>query len=191
MSTRLSQTATARKLLELPGRMARLLAVVAATFTVIAALLLTAEVLSRAFLNQPVRGLFEYMQILVVLIAFLGLAEAERHGDHIRVTLLTERMPLVPRLAARTIAMILSALIVLWMTVMSWIELTKSLNRGEFQAGLLNLPVWPARTIIVIGLAALFLMYVVRTAETAIELKNSFAGRVDADADQDAEGGDK
>ncbi len=171
--------------------MARLLAVVAATFTVIAALLLTAEVLSRAFLNQPVRGLFEYMQILVVLIAFLGLAEAERHGDHIRVTLLTERMPLVPRLAARTIAMILSALIVLWMTVMSWIELTKSLNRGEFQAGLLNLPVWPARTIIVIGLAALFLMYVVRTAETAIELKNSFAGRVDADADQDAEGGDK
>lgn len=182
MNSRLSKTAVVRGLIESPAHLARALAVVAATFTVVAAVLLTAEVLSRAFFNQPIRGLYEYMQILVVLIAFLGLAEAERHGDHIRVTILTDRMALKPKLVVRTLAMILSALIVLWMVVMSWVELTKSIARGEFAPGLLNLVVWPARLIIVIGLAALFLMYVTRTIETILELKRAFGVIGDADA---------
>ncbi|MGM7679141.1 TRAP transporter small permease subunit [Microbacterium sp. A94] len=187
----LLETPVARALIAFPGHLARVLAILAASFTVIAALLLTAEVLSRVFFDQPIRGLFEYMQLLVVLIAFLGLAEAERNGDHIRVTILTERMPRKATAVVRVFAMLVSALIVLWMTVMSYIELSKSLGRGEYAAGLVNLPVWPARIVIVVGLAALFLMYVTRTIETVIELKKSFSGPVDADADGALEGGEK
>lgn len=191
MKNRFVETPVARALIAFPGRLARSLAVIAASFTIVAALLLTAEVLSRALFNQPIRGLFEYMQLLVVLIAFLGLAEAERNGDHIRVTILTERMPRKATAVVRVFAMLVSALVVLWMTVMSYIELSKSLGRGEYAAGLVNLPVWPARVIIVVGLAALFLMYVTRTVETAIDLREKFSGRIDADTDAPLEGTEK
>lgn len=191
MSTRLFEAPVVRGLIQFPGHLARFLAIIAASFTIVAALLLTAEVVSRAFFGQPIRGLFEYMQLLVVLIAFLGLAEAERNGDHIRVTLLTERLPRKVTAAVRVFAMLVSGLIVLWMSVMSFLELQKSLGRGEYSPGLLNLPVWPARIIIVVGLTALFLMYVTRTIETIIELKQSFGDPVDGDVDVAREGGEE
>ncbi len=163
-----ASTAVARGLKEFPSHLARFLAVIASAVTILAALLLTAEVLSRAIFDQSIRGLFEIMQPLVVLIAFLGLAEAERAGDHIRVTILTDRLPRRAKLGVHTLALVLSGLIVLWMLVMSWIELDKSIARGEFASGLLDIPVWPARVVIVIGLGALFLMYVQRSIESAV-----------------------
>lgn len=60
-----------------------------------------------------------------------------------------------------TFAWVLAAGILGWLVYASFLRATDSLGRGEVRMGLVSWPLWPARWIIVIGLAAFLLVAVV------------------------------
>ena len=55
--------------------------------------LVVANIFGRYLFNAPVTGTLEFTESLLVLIIFLSLALTQYDGGHIRVTLLTRRLP--------------------------------------------------------------------------------------------------
>jgi TRAP-type C4-dicarboxylate transport system permease small subunit len=130
---------------------AQVLGIVSAILCGALAVLLVVEVLLRGTGLSSIRGLFEIAELGLVMIVFLGLANSEVTGTHVRVTLLTDRLR--PAVAARVrgVALLLAALFIGWMAWELSGRALESFASGEFRTGLLNFPVWPSRTFVAVG----------------------------------------
>lgn len=133
-------------------------------FGVLAALLIVAimastaaDVATRQLTGSSIPGVVEYSEVLMVGLIFLGLAYAQRTGAHIGVDLVTERMPVRVAHAVRSVGLLLAILV---LAVMAWETLEvalRAVESREYRFGLVQVPIWPARLLIPIGLVALLL----------------------------------
>jgi TRAP-type C4-dicarboxylate transport system permease small subunit len=127
-----------------------------ASFSILAlALLLTAEVLTRGLFATSIRGLYEISELLIVVVVFLGIAQAEVAQNHVRVTIVTDRFPQRVAALIRGIALLIAGGFLAWMCVALTTKAADSFISGEFKVGLLNFAVWPSRTIVAGGIALL------------------------------------
>lgn len=111
----------------------------------------------RWFTGRSVAGVQEIIEQLMVAIVFLGMAYALRRGDHVAVKIVTDAVPV--RLAAvlRLVGIAVMIFVVAWMAWRTGIHAWRSFLSGEVRFGLLQVPVWPARIAIPLGLGALIL----------------------------------
>ncbi len=120
----------------------------------------TGDVAGTQFLGQPIPGAKEITESTMVLIVFGALAYAQLRGAHIRVELVYTHMG--PRIqAAMDVVADLAAMVffgfLLWQ---AWVEAMLSWKIGEAADGLLPLPLYPARWILVLGTVLLILRLV-------------------------------
>lgn len=100
--------------------------------------------------SRPIPSTTEFMATMMVVVVFLGLALAQQRRVHIRITL--SRLA-GPRLE-RPLEIFRHALHGLFYGLIAWFGWSvaaHSAATGEFAAGLINFPVWPARLILAIG----------------------------------------
>jgi TRAP-type C4-dicarboxylate transport system permease small subunit len=100
--------------------------------------------------SRPIPSTTEFMATMLVVVVFLGLALAQQRRVHIRITL--SRLA-GPRLE-RPLEIFRHALHGLFYGLIAWFGWSvaaHSAATGEFAAGLINFPVWPARLILAIG----------------------------------------
>ncbi|GAA3925143.1 TRAP transporter small permease [Microbacterium soli] len=118
------------------------------------------DVTMRQLVGTSLRGAIELGEVLLVFAVFAGMVTAEVMKLHIRTPLLVSRLP--ARLGGTlTIVGLVVALVVLgWMIYATALTGIQSALAGEYRYGLLSVPVWPAKLIIPLGLAALFLALV-------------------------------
>jgi TRAP-type mannitol/chloroaromatic compound transport system permease small subunit len=127
-------------------------------------LLVTSDALGRTFLNQPIAGTHEMIQISVVGIVFLQLADTIRTGRLTRSdSILGIDNLRWPRLAAamQSSFYLLGAVFMgigLWGSVPL---LKEAIDRGSYigNDGIFTAPVWPVKTIIVVGLAVCLVQF--------------------------------
>jgi TRAP-type C4-dicarboxylate transport system permease small subunit len=131
-----------------------------------------ADVWMRYFTGSPIAGVTEVGEVLMVVSVFLGLALAEYRGAHVRVTIVLEKLP--PRFAAiiSSGCMLLVLVLLAWMVWVTAGRALDSIESNEFRFGLVQIPVWPGRVAIAVGLAAYFLEAVPRLIDT---VRNAFA----------------
>jgi TRAP-type mannitol/chloroaromatic compound transport system permease small subunit len=127
-------------------------------------LLITSDALGRTFLNYPIAGTHEMVQISVVGIVFLQLADAIRTGRLTRSdSFLAVAYSRWPRLAA-ALDGLFCALGAIFMGIGLWgsIPLLKeAIERRSYlgNEGIFTAPVWPVKTIIVVGLGVCLLQF--------------------------------
>lgn len=130
------------------------LGVLATIATVVMMLAIVIDVAARGITGASIPGLFELGETVLVAAVFLGMAYTGVTNGHIAVDLLTERLtPAVSRIVV-LIAWILTAITLAWFTYATAVRAMASSRSNETRMGLVNWPVWPARWIIVIGIAA-------------------------------------
>lgn len=121
-------------------------------------LIITADVIGRDLFKKPVPGAIEIAQyFLMVPVVFFSLSAA----DHIRVRLLTARLPGRARLAVGYVAAVVS---VIFTGLMSWKTaeiMSQTWHNGEILEGYLPLPLFPPRAIVFLGSALFFLKLIV------------------------------
>lgn len=127
-------------------------AVVAAGLAVIAMTLLgTADVAGRFLLQRPLLAQVELTRILLVYVAFLGLAEAENAGGHVRLrildSVLSERRRFLRDCAIGALAVGTAGLATVSAAVFFW----DSWSVAETMIAPIPLPAWLAKLGIVIG----------------------------------------
>ncbi|OBY27869.1 TRAP transporter small permease [Leisingera sp. JC1] len=88
---------------------------------------------------------------------FLALAYALRAGGHIRVTLVTNRLPAVAHRAAELGVTLLALLMSGYATWFMGLLLLESLEFGDRSAGMVSVPLWLPQVPVALGLAILTL----------------------------------
>lgn len=121
------------------------------------AFLTVADVGSRNLRNTSILGTVEISTVLMVGIAFLGLAAAERNGNHVSVSLLEERVPTFARLAFSAIRLLLLVGLGLLLTWGLTSVLQSALERDETTNGILRLPTTPWHLVVLVSFAFFFL----------------------------------
>ena len=123
----------------------------AAAIVVILMAMVVADIFGRKVLNKPVPMSYEVGAFMLVFIVFLGLAYSQRQRAHIRVEILTLRMPPRIRAAMDLFAFTLGIGIygLIFYETFKWSY--HSFEIGEYVAGLVNIPKWPSQFAVVFG----------------------------------------
>lgn len=127
-------------------------------------ILVTSDALGRTFLNHPIEGTHEMIQISVVGIVFMQLADTIRTGRLTRSDSILSLCNLhLPRVGA-AMQGAFSVLGAVFMGIGLWGSvplLKEAIDRGSYigNDGIFTAPVWPVKTIIVLGLAVCLIQF--------------------------------
>jgi len=148
----------ARKLLELLNRSAiALCAVAILSMTVLGGL----DIITTALFNQPIPGVYELTEMLMVVTVFLALGYLHQERAYIAVDAAYEHFnPRMQRLADYV-----SLLLVLGMFALiawrAWDMALRSWAIGEYSVGLIQFPIYPSKFAFAIGSTLLIISCVV------------------------------
>ncbi len=129
--------------------------------TLVMILLIVPDVLLRKFAGVTIPGASEGSVLLLVVLAYLGMAGAQANQAHFSADFLVHRLRPAWRRRLQVAALILSLVFVLavaWLTTASAWESTV---RGESSFGIVRFPIWPSRIAVALGFALLALQIVV------------------------------
>ncbi|MPZ60616.1 MAG: TRAP transporter small permease subunit [Propionibacteriales bacterium] len=146
----------------------RMLSIVAGVALLFVLLTTTADVAKRNLGGGSIPWAIEYNEIMLVALVFLSLANTQRTGDHVSVVLVTARIPHRARCVIRGVGMVVAAVFVGWMLYRSWQVGLQSYRTGEYRIGLAQVPVWPARLLIPVGLVFLLLQMLVNIYDDVV-----------------------
>ncbi|HSW57215.1 MAG TPA: TRAP transporter small permease [Dehalococcoidales bacterium] len=118
--------------------------------------LTVADIVGRKFVGiipgmQPVPGVYEITEFIMVLIVFTAVAYAQTRGDHIAIDVLTERFPKRAQHILYTVIYLVSltiSILVVWQSIVYGQYL---LEQGDY-SGVLEIPVYPFLFIVALGM---------------------------------------
>ncbi|MBI6629508.1 TRAP transporter small permease [Pontibaca salina] len=113
---------------------------------------ITLDVAVRALTGSPISGVFEFTELALVMIVFMGAGWAQRNGAHIRVTVLTERLSRASRARVAGLAWAIGALALLLLAFPATNEAIYSISILEFRWGYVKIPIWWTKASLAIGL---------------------------------------
>ncbi|WP_172327436.1 TRAP transporter small permease subunit [Mangrovicoccus sp. HB161399] len=131
-------------------------------------LLVVANVAMRYLFNRPVTGTLELTESALPLIIFMSLALTQMHGGHIKVVLLTRRLPERLARAANVLAMLAGFVLFAWAAHAGWMMAAKSFAIGELERGSIRFPIWPVKFAVCFGLALLAVQYLLDAVWAAL-----------------------
>jgi TRAP-type C4-dicarboxylate transport system permease small subunit len=153
------------------GRLLRGFGLISAVSTFVMMLLVVANVIGRYLFNKPLTGTLEFTESLLVLIIFLSVALTQYDGGHIRVNLISRRLPKAWARVLTVIAMLCGATFFIWCTYAAWIFAAQSYSFGEQEWGEVVFPLWPMKFVVFFGIALLAIQFLLDAiAETMMPI---------------------
>ena len=110
------------------------------------------DIASRHLLRQPVPGVIELNEVLMVGIVFFGLGMAQREKSHIRAELFTSKMSDMWQNRMDLLALGLSMCFWVILLAQALPKAVDSFMTGEYREGLIKFPIWPARIALAAGI---------------------------------------
>ena len=140
---------------------ARVLAVLSAASIVVMVIAITIDVFVRNATGGSLGGMIEIAETAMVTSVAFGLAWAGVQGEHVAVTLLTDRFG--PRLARATniFVWVLTAFYTGWLSYANILNSIDATILGEVRFGLVQWPMYPMRWVLTLGFISLFLVALV------------------------------
>lgn len=142
------------------GRLENLFNDIGAVFIFALMWLTMAEVLGRRLLNSPVPGAIDYIEVGMVVFAFMGAAYCQRLGGHVRMDLLVVNLKARLLWAVEAFAILVAAVyvgIIVWASAQdAW----RSFDLGDETLDA-HVAVWPSKLVVPVALALLELRLLV------------------------------
>jgi TRAP-type mannitol/chloroaromatic compound transport system permease small subunit len=122
----------------------------------------------RGMLGIAIWGVLEVGVLLLLALIYLGLPATQANRENFRVSIFAERFPpWVDRIVTwLLLAVQLGVLGVLCWT--SWRSSIYSFNRDEVSFGIVQIPLWPSRAMVSIGLSLLIIQSLMAALEYAL-----------------------
>jgi TRAP-type C4-dicarboxylate transport system permease small subunit len=161
------------------GRVSRLL-LYAGTVALIGMMLATtADVVLRAAVNQPIRGVVDMVEIAMLLVVFLGLPDAFLRGEQVTVDVVDHLVS--PRVVAalRLSGAVLSALFLALLAINIVQPLLDAYRFGDRKADL-PVPLYPLVAMVLLCLVTSFVAMVLVTLREALSARAVFHGAAPA-----------
>jgi TRAP-type C4-dicarboxylate transport system permease small subunit len=152
----------------LNAQVVRALLAAAAVIIFLLGFLVCADVFGRALFNSPVKGTPEMVSMSIVIICFLLAGYSVQSGGMIYTDVVVGAFGVRGRGFAQLLSAVLGILFFGLIVWGSYEPMLHAITSGEYEGeGALRVPVWPARSIVVVGAALVVVSYAM-LAVTAI-----------------------
>lgn len=111
----------------------------------------TADVLSTWLLRRSILGVLELLQMLMVVIIFLGLASSVWRGENISVDLFRAALPKAVQRVGDLVSLAITTVVLALIAYGGVVAALKSWDVGEFANGPVPFPIFPARIALTAG----------------------------------------
>lgn len=136
--------------------------VIGAIWVLLIMLLITVDVVGRAFFNSPLFGVPEIVKISVVGLVWCQMAHTLKIGAHLRSTILLDRMPRATRRVIEIVSCILGVITFALIVYSGWDTMLEAWRIGEFEGEEpVRVPTSPIRTLVLIGAALTAIQFMV------------------------------
>lgn len=153
------------------GRLLRGFGLISEIATFVMMLLVVANVLGRYLFNMPLTGALEFTESLLVLIIFLSIGLTQYDGGHIRVSLITGRLPKAWQRVLTVIAMLSGGAFFTWCAYAAWVYAAQSYSFNEQEWGEVVFPLWPMKFVVFFGISMLAIQFFLDAiAETMMQI---------------------
>lgn len=129
------------------------------------------DVVGRKLFNSPVQGSVEVTQLALPAIVYLGIAYVQARREHIRLELfssqVSNKVNWLLELTGTTLQLVICTLITIQIGRMAWL----SWSISEHTMGIVEIPIWPAKSAVFMGFLLLSLRLVIQFLEMLIDKK--------------------
>jgi len=140
--------------------------IVGAVWVLLIMLLISVDVIGRAFFNSPLFGVPEIVKISVVGLVWCQMAHTLKIGAHLRSTILVDRMPPALRRAVEIVSCLMGAIIFALIVYSGWDTMLESWRIGEFEGEEpVRVPTAPIRSLVLIGAALTAIQFLIMLAD--------------------------
>lgn len=129
--------------------------------TLLIMLIVCIDVAGRSLFNMPLDSGVELSELLLVALVFFGLAAAQQQKQNFSVEILTKHLPTWAQRGLELFGCLACLGIIVTIAWPSSTQALASFERGEAGFGIVPFPIWPARTILAMGLWLLALQFVI------------------------------
>jgi TRAP-type C4-dicarboxylate transport system permease small subunit len=157
---------------------ARVLAIVAGVLLLALIGLTIADVVSRNLGDRSIVGTVDISTMLLIGIAFLGLAAAEVDGRHVAVELVESRFGARTRLVFSVLRTLLLVGLGVLLTWGLGDVMVSAYERGETTNDVLRLPTWPAKVVLLVSFVAFFVVALWKELLTTAALRSESGGEI-------------
>ncbi len=147
------------------GRLALWLLLLGTLGMISAMLVGVADVVGTEFLGRPVLGTLEFTESTMVLVVFGALAYAQERRAHIRVELLYSQVGPRGKSFMEAVTHIVAFIFFALVAWQGYVELLYSWEIMESTMGSVRFPLYPARVILLLGVALLLLRLAIDIAQ--------------------------
>lgn len=145
--------------------LSRALAALAAVLIFALVIATSADILSRNLIGEPIRGVFEYTEVALVIIVFLGIPYTMQVSGHVEIDSFMRRVPQRASRILSIVGLVFVIPFVGWWAMSSWEVAVSAWRVGEARMGVMQVPVWPARFLVPLGAVLLFLEIIISIRE--------------------------
>jgi len=159
------------RLLRWQGIAERAFSIASAALIMLMMVLTTTDVFLRYVLNSPIPNVFEVEEFFLIGVVYFGLAYIQAMRGHITMDILTMRLRQKVQVGLTLFSDVVGLLIFSIIVWRSGIFAWESFVIGGTTMGLAEYPLWPAKTVLPIGIALLCLRLVFNIIVDIRELK--------------------
>lgn len=134
---------------------------IAGIFVMISMLMVTLDVFLRAVFNSPLPGVYELVGFFFVVAVALGLPYAQAEKENISINIVTKYFP---KNLQKIMAIIAYLLAIITVAILFWESSKRALisfQVKDYTMGLVQIPYWPAKTFLALGLFVLLIRFII------------------------------
>jgi TRAP-type C4-dicarboxylate transport system permease small subunit len=165
------------------GRLMSWFAVIAGAILFALMWLICANSISRKLLNAPIVGTLEITEALMPFVILLPMAFTQFRDGHIRVTLITDRLPRKLQTWLHVATLIIAAVFFAWVAYATLGFALRAFRISETAWGVIRIPLWPSKGVITAGAVLLAIQYLLDAVRIlllgAIDRESEVTARVD------------
>lgn len=144
----------------------KVLVTIASVVLVAMAAMITYDVFLRFVFNSPLPASVEISQLMEPYVVFLPFAYTLAMKRHVRVTLLTIRLPLKARKVCELITYTLDMIFFALLCYYSWLEFASSYLANEFMLAAIILPWWVGKFSMPLGMLFIVIQCLIHLKST-------------------------
>jgi TRAP-type C4-dicarboxylate transport system permease small subunit len=136
--------------------------------------LVSVDVVGRKLFNSPVQGALEVTELALPAIVYLGLSYVQAHQEHIKLELVSFRLPLIKwwgSLLSITLMLAMCTTITVKIGQYAW----ESWSISDHTMGIVHIPIWPAKSAAFFGFFLLSLRLTIQLLELITNKKGCSA----------------
>ena len=156
------------------SRLETVLALLSAAIVAAMMFLTFADVALRYIFNSPIQGVYVLSQMMLISVIWLASAYVQQTKSNIRIDVLFQKLSRNTQVVIELVMIILSLILCAILTWKGGWEFWQSWTTKEYSIGLIELPLWPSRSLFLIGIGILCLRFATDICHDFVHLiKNS------------------